>query len=483
MPVNKSDWSELMRQKKLGSIATLILSGLLCIVLNSCLGGADSKDSSLRTFYATDFTDYSNYAVKAEIVYTGTHCIVYKDSRDIYMSDSDAMDMGKEFDDNIYSIMVDTFGEPCDEDGNGKIILLILDILDGGSLTSYVAGYFDPVNEFSNTYAQSKYSNQCDMLYMDSNPGASYQSVFKETMAHEFQHLIDFNQKVFIQDSSTGFDTWIDEGLSSAAERIYKGAQIQDKIDYFNDDPYHDMALGQRFIAWDKGNYNSVLGNYASVYLFFQWLNIQSANDNSIYKTIINSNHDDYQAVFSANGQMPDFSGTSFPELLRDWNIANMLNQSSGLYGYKGIITGLTVHYFNDSSDNPSYTAGARVNMQPGECVYVKITDGDTFTLSNSTTNTNAAGVNTSTKAVDEEGTIISYNSVYTTYRYSGDVLLFYNTVSTDTVAYSPTGILSSVTVFAGSAKSVKSMNTVTKRFPVDKVLRLDGINLLKQGR
>lgn len=206
-------------------------------------GAADTVNDG--TFYATNLTNGAAYAVTADIVYNGTRCKVYKDRNDTGMNANAAAAMGQEFDNNIYGLMVNTFGTASDVDGDGKITILVLDIKDGGSDTSYVAGYFDPVNEFdSATSAETRYSNERDMLYMDSNPGADYPSAFKETMAHEFQHLISFNQKVFVQGSETGFDAWIDEGLSSAAERIYTGSQITDKIDYFNTGYSSDIAKG-----------------------------------------------------------------------------------------------------------------------------------------------------------------------------------------------------------------------------------------------
>ena len=60
------------------------------------------------------------------------------------------------------------------------------------------------------------------MLYMDCNPGNPAATTFNLTMAHELQHLVNFNQKVFVQGSPAGQDTWINEGLSNAAEYVYR---------------------------------------------------------------------------------------------------------------------------------------------------------------------------------------------------------------------------------------------------------------------
>lgn len=448
-----------MKLKKLKEYTAGLLIVLPVLAFVSCLGSdSNGGGSNLRNFNATDLTDYSNYVVTTRLVYEGNSCKVYKDIEDTFMNDTAAAAMGLEFDGNIYSRLVPVFGVPSDVDGDGKIILLILDIRDGGSDTSYVAGYFDPYNEFDPaSNAAYQYSNECEMLYLDTNPGAENAAVFKETMAHEFQHLINFNQKVFVQGSQAGFDTWIDEGLSSAAERIYSGVQVQDKIDYFNVDYFHDIAKGQRFIAWDRGNYNTVLGSYSTVYLFFQWLNIQSTNDNSIYKVIVDSGYDDYRAVEAAKVYITGFTGSTFSDLLRDWNIANLLSQGSGLYGYKGEIT-TTVSYINVAADNPRYpAAGSTLNMLPGECVYAKATD---TTLAD-TANIKAAGVDTAASTIDTDGTV-----------YTGNVLIVYNMVSDAAAAASLTGALPPLSASVNSLKSVRGTGFTVKRYPVDRVLK-----------
>lgn len=450
--------------------AILVSSIILSLFALTACGSDDSSGApGTINFNATDFTDDSNYVVTADLAYEGKYCWVYKDRSDTYMDDSTARAMGQEFDANIYSKIVSNFGTPSDVDGNDRIILLILDIRDGGSGGSYVAGYFSAINEFdSDDYVDTQYSNECDMLYMDSNPGASYPDTFKETMAHEFQHLINFNQKVFVQNSSTGFDTWIDEGMSSAAEKIYSVAQITDKINYFNTDQYEDIAKGQRFIAWDKGAYYSVLGNYSTVYLFFQWLNIQSDNDYSIYKIIMNSDYDDYRAVYAANGELSGFTGSSFAELLRDWNIANLLCKSTGIYGYKGEIS-TTVHYINDFSDNSDYPlAGESHEMLSGECVYNKITASYTFT----------AGTNIAAAGIDTAAAPVTIDTTGTTY--SGDVLLVYNTSTADSSTTSSSGDLPDRVASVAVMKSISLSEASAKIYPIDAVIKFNGMNNLK---
>ena len=61
-----------------------------------------------------------------------------------------------EFDENIYPNLKDAFGDEPNMgiDGDPKVYILLLNVRDGfsGSSPSYIAGYFDPSNEYPNEY-------------------------------------------------------------------------------------------------------------------------------------------------------------------------------------------------------------------------------------------------------------------------------------------------------------------------------------------
>lgn len=450
------------------NLFAICVSGLV-LVLPSCgskTTGNTGGYGGRGTFNATDMTDYSNYEVTANLVYDGSHCKVYIDQDDNYMTDSTAAALGAEFDSNIYNKIVSSFGEPSDVDGNGKIIILILNIRDSYATSgTYVAGYFDPVNEYDpSADILTQYSNDADMIYMDSYPGGSNLSKFKETMAHEFQHLINFTQKVFVQGSSTGFDTWVNEGMSSAAEQIYEGSQIQWKINYYNSDTHGDIAKGQRFIAWDNdksGAYDSVLGNYSTVYLFFQWLRIQASNGNGIFKVIMNDSNVNGTAVFNAaKTYMTGFDDSSFGNLMRDWFITNIISDSSatGYYSYKGEIAQLTNHAYSGSS----------TSLLPGECIYRNISDGAVFSNSSPVY---GAGVSSSD--------VVSYTSPY-----SAGTLVVYNSGMNESGGTSGTGVLpSEVSVAATSTASSKSLSAVSEGendYPIDVMIKIKDFSKFK---
>lgn len=392
-------------------VLSVVLLGVGLISCDIISGSNDDHDfpvtiQAVRTFNAQNIKNYSWYSLTADLRYTGSHCLVYVDQT-VPSSLSDAMvnEIGQEFDNKVYSIIHTYFGTEYDVDGNGKVILLLLDIQDGyveGS-GGYVAGYFDSTHMYSKETVPN--SNEADMLFMDMYPGLldaagaldqiAYDSL-KVTLAHEFQHLVSFSERVARMPTPKPQDTWINEGLSSAAEYLYLGSHIQWKIDYFNQkgepgnlvtgyDPLNDANLwGQFFVSW--GVWGDTLVNYATVYLFFQWLRIQGGGPD-IYRPILIDSAIDAGAVVTAFSNNTGESCT-WKDLFRTWLFANLLNNSTGWYGYKdqlndgeGNVRYLYPRYFTSLDTNemydrgspPPFDANGKAQLIAGDAVYVKL--------------------------------------------------------------------------------------------------------------
>ncbi|MCK4798604.1 MAG: hypothetical protein KAT05_14585 [Spirochaetes bacterium] len=339
------------------------------------------------------------YSISAVKLYSGKDCEIYVDKNCLSLiSQNSAKNIANEYDKNIHQKIVNSFGEVSDIDQNGKVIILILDIIDNYiGHGAYVAGYFDPTHIFSkDTYS---ISNEADMIFVDCNPLKIETETFYITLAHEFQHLINFNVNYF--DDGIEQDTWINEGLSSAAETIYSDKIIQWKVDAFNRNTIHtnlDIMDGAYFVKW-----TGALANYSTVYLFFQWLRIHSSNGVGIYKAINDLKSDDYKDIVdAANKYIDEYEVNNWKGIYRDWLVANVLNKSTGLYGYNGII-----------STNPQfYTNGGQISLDPSGAIYKSISTAYSQMTSG---NIDYIGIDTSTSAID------------ITQPYEGDYLIAYN--------------------------------------------------------
>jgi hypothetical protein len=208
------------------------------------------------------------------------------------------------------------------------------------------------------------------MIYIDAFPGKPGEDDSNRTLAHETQHLINFVTSNLTR--SAVMDLWIDEGLSSAAEYLCLDSHLEDRCRWFNQDPKGTIARGNNFFVWGNYTNDSILDDYATVYLFFQWLRIQSGGT-GIYKDIIGSSYSDYRAVTgAAHTKIPGNQYDNWGTLLKTWLAANYLNNPSGSYGYgnDSILRNITAR-----------TAPAGITalkLLPGEGVYSKTSSSGT---------------------------------------------------------------------------------------------------------
>jgi hypothetical protein len=339
---------------------------LFAVLLISCpQATVDNPYQDLETggFWAQDLVKKEYYRVDAVLLAEGETCVVWADRR-AGVSVAAGRAVAGEYDERIYNGIVGAFGsdeimEKYDVDRDGKFTLFLLDIKDGfNGSGAYTAGYFSSIDLFSSgSFPQS---NERDMIYVDTYPSKLRSKESYATIAHELQHFINYASRL-----SAGKDLmedWIDEGLSAAAEQIYLGRHSEERIAHFN--ASETIPRGNNFFVWGEkrdGYPNSILDEYATVYLFFQWLRLQSGGT-AIFRRIIDSKHSDYRAVIDAISDTftEDLDSTSWETVLRSWLAANYLNNQKGLYGYHGEIPSLRVRVLG----------GPTQSLLPGEGVY-----------------------------------------------------------------------------------------------------------------
>nr|WP_263324623.1 Ig-like domain-containing protein [Neobacillus sp. Marseille-Q6967] len=283
-----------------------------------------------KNFWVTNIEYNYNYQINARLAYSGTKADIWVYNNQI--SDLDAEKLGKEFDDKIHSSVTNNFGRESDVNADGKINILTFDIQDGFSGSGgYVGGYF-----WSGDLYNVSGSNQSEIFYIDTYPSMGTTSVKDVTsaygtLAHEFQHMVNFNQNVLIERSNSNMDTWLNEALSMAAEQVYSGQGISDRVDYYN--VSSSIQNGHSLLYWD--NYGDLLSNYSLSYLFGQYIKIQTNQGNNIFKEILTDPNNDYKAIENVAKKYisPDMT---FGKLMTNFRIALLLKESTGLYGFKG---------------------------------------------------------------------------------------------------------------------------------------------------
>ena len=177
-------------------------------------------------------------------------------------------------------------------------------------------------------------------------------------IVHEFQHMISFNENA-IKGYAVSLDTWIDEGLSMAAEQLYMGEPLMDRINYYNIS--NSITNGHSLLYWDYDN--DTLSNYSLSYLFMEYLNIQADIGDSIYKEIIQNPNSDYKAIEDVVKKYID-NNMDFGEFMTNFRMALTLNYSTGKYGFKNKegFNNLQKKIYN----------GNEINLRGGGAVVVK---------------------------------------------------------------------------------------------------------------
>lgn len=284
-----------------------------------------------RQFTTINFKNNQEEKIIANLKYSGEKVDIWVHQDQI--SDAQAIRIGKEFDNNIYPLMTTNFGEESDLDKNNKINILIYDIKDNFEDTNvFTQGYFNPMDLYD-----VEGSNKGEVLYIDTYPTMDVTDFYGNQgienlypiIVHEFQHMINFNESS-IKGNKGSLDTWIDEGLSMAAEQVYTNKPRMDRINYYNQS--NSITNGHSLLYWDY--YGDTLSNYSLSYLFMQYLNIQAGVGEGIYKEIIQNPNSNYKAIEYVIKKYID-PNISFGEFMTDFRMALTLNQSTGKYGFK----------------------------------------------------------------------------------------------------------------------------------------------------
>uniref|UniRef100_UPI000A404716 hypothetical protein n=1 Tax=Treponema endosymbiont of Eucomonympha sp. TaxID=1580831 RepID=UPI000A404716 len=196
-----------------------------------------------RVFHAKKAND-EWYDVQAVLAATRGHVLVYADAAE-NLSLAKANELADKCE-STYQKLVPAFGGIEDVDGNGKIIVLFLDIKDDYETLSgtnkhdlyhdsFVRGQFDATHMTAKAYDSR--SNEADMVFIDTKPGFDEMNEVYLTIAREIEHLISYTKHRGSQ------ETWLNESLAMAAEFVAEGQQ-QKWINYFNKDESSSIRKG-----------------------------------------------------------------------------------------------------------------------------------------------------------------------------------------------------------------------------------------------
>lgn len=188
-------------------------------------------------------------------LYVSTHSYIFVDVSDLEnFSVELAQDYGDYFD-SIYELMTERFGERFFYN-NDKIIIVFSREINAGVLGYYYSGHHYPAYPpFPYTY-----SDNADVFFITGeqyrHEGIVAKSVIKGTIAHEYQHLIFYNEKRKRRGGNViVFESWINEALSQAAE-YYVGHFLNHKA-WMSWGFLQGNRRGASLTNWTTNNYGN----------------------------------------------------------------------------------------------------------------------------------------------------------------------------------------------------------------------------------
>ncbi|MBQ3644363.1 MAG: hypothetical protein II961_07170 [Candidatus Riflebacteria bacterium] len=240
-----------------------------------------------------------------------------------------------EFDANIYPKIREYLGTEPDIDGDPKVFIFLDDIRDTNNTN---IGYFYAGNQLPRSSVAV--SNEKEILFLDIYHYYMNRETLMGTVAHEFSHMIMFNEAYSVQDGVLkGLQVWLEEGITEYMEFLYKG-KYPSNLDYFIKNP--DVVLvDDRDSTWHG---TSPFANYGASFLWTYYCveKYGYANIPNFLKSVVRAKVDggieNYNSVFKA-------SNTTMQKVFQDWVIANYLDKvyksdgatllNEGKWGYK----------------------------------------------------------------------------------------------------------------------------------------------------
>jgi hypothetical protein len=169
--------------------------------------------------------------VTAVARYVGTHAALFVDEQapDGGFTLGDLQAFAERFDEIIYPGVTGVFGETSDLDGNERVVVLFtpaVNALTPRGSTGFIGGFFYGID----LLPEREGSNAGEIWYAlvpdptgEFSDARSKQTVLEVTpaiLAHEFQHMVHFNERVIRLEAESTEALWLSEGLAQFAEEI-----------------------------------------------------------------------------------------------------------------------------------------------------------------------------------------------------------------------------------------------------------------------
>mgnify|MGYP002631612652 CR=1 FL=1 len=198
-------------------------------------GGASSAPAAVpsqgdrRTFKVFN-SDGKFDDVKAVAEYVGDEVALFvEEGGESGFTAGDLAAFADRFDDVIHPTVTGAFGDPSDLDGNDRVVILFtstVNKLTPRGTQGFVGGFFYGID----LLPERDGSNGGEVFYTlipdptgqfaDARPKAKLLEIVPAILAHEFQHMVHFNERILVVKAEANEALWLSEALAQMAEEL-----------------------------------------------------------------------------------------------------------------------------------------------------------------------------------------------------------------------------------------------------------------------
>lgn len=271
-----------------------------------------------RAFTLSNQDDNTQYVATARLEYKTPHAYMWVQTEPerVRLNATKLRQAAEDFEAKIYPINRAFFGN---EESPGVDCDEHVHVLHVTGVGRTVGGYFSSVDSYSTEVRSDSNEGQMFIMhaergYNGSDPGSeSYMS----TLAHEFQHMISFNQ-------THAPSLWLEEGAAQLAERLNGYADTVTSVYDFAAVPETQLN------TWGEGTAGGNSAHYGGGYLFWSYLYDRFGEET--VKKLARSPERSPQALMKLladNGVTnPDTSKPfTFEEIFSDFAVANFVGR------------------------------------------------------------------------------------------------------------------------------------------------------------
>lgn len=240
---------------------------------------------------------------------------IFSDQQDIFQK---LNRLSGEFDGRIYPLETGFWGaEPNPGiDNDPKVVILLTNLI------ATAGGYYDTSNQYSRE--QVPESNTKEIIFLNIRSLDGDRRIYS-FLAHEFQHLISFNQKTILRNADD--DIWLNEVRSEYAPTqlgyndVYEGSNLKRRVAAFLADPTDSLT-----------EWGNEAKDYGQVALFGEY--VAEHYGASILTDALKSNQGGIESITEALVQ--NNRSLNFSDLFMNWAVANAVNDivPDSTYGY-----------------------------------------------------------------------------------------------------------------------------------------------------